>query len=212
MEVLSATCSEGDIVCLDVGQNQMWAAQSFTLKERQRMLISGGMGAMGFSLPAAMGAALSSSGKNVISISGDGGIQVNIQDLDTISKLGLPVKIIVLNNECLGMVRQFQDMYFGGRQQSTVVGYGCPDLVKIADAYGIPSFSISSLSEADEALARAMQMAGPVFVEVKLEQATCVNPKLVVNRPIEDMSPHLDRDELAREMLIDLVKEGEVPE
>jgi acetolactate synthase-1/2/3 large subunit len=167
---------------------------------------------MGFSLPAAMGAALSSSGKNVISISGDGGIQVNIQDLDTISKLGLPVKIIVLNNSCLGMVRQFQDMYFGGRQQSTVVGYGCPDLIKIAEAYGIPSFLISSLSEADKVLAHAMQMAGPVFVEVALEQATCVNPKLVVNRPIEDMSPHLDRDELAREMLIDLVKEGEVPE
>jgi acetolactate synthase-1/2/3 large subunit len=123
----------------------------------------------------------------------------------------LPVKIIVLNNGCLGMVRQFQDMYFGGRQQSTVVGYGCPDLVKIAAAYGVPSFVIDSLSAADEILVQALQMAGPVFVEVKLEQTTCVNPKLVVNRPIEDMSPHLDREELAREMLIELVDEGEVP-
>jgi acetolactate synthase-1/2/3 large subunit len=212
MEVLSACCAEGDVICLDVGQNQMWAAQSFKLKERQRMLVSGGMGAMGFALPAAMGAALAESGSNVISISGDGGIQVNIQDLDTIVNHNLPVKIIVLNNGCLGMVRQFQDMYFGGRQQSTVVGYGCPDLVKVAEAYGIPAIVIDSLSGADEILARALKMAGPVFVEVKLEQATCVNPKLVVNRPIEDMSPHLDRDELAREMLIDLVDEKEVPE
>jgi acetolactate synthase-1/2/3 large subunit len=212
MEILSGCSAIGDVICLDVGQNQMWAAQSFKLKERQRMLISGGMGAMGFALPAAMGAALSGSGGNVVAISGDGGIQLNIQDLDTIVKLGLPVKIIVLNNGCLGMVRQFQDMYFGGRQQSTVVGYGCPDLVKIAEAYGVPAFVINSLSNAEEILASALNMDGPVFVEVKLEQTTCVNPKLVVNRPIEDMSPHLDRNELAREMLIDLVEESDVPE
>lgn len=212
MEILSGCCAEGDIICLDVGQNQMWAAQSFRLKEKQRMLISGGMGAMGFSLPAAMGAALSGSGRNVVAISGDGGIQVNIQELHTIVNLGLPIKIIVLNNACLGMVRQFQDMYFGGRQQSTVVGYGCPDLVKIAEAYGVPSFVIDSLSGADETLTRALEMAGPVLVEVKLDQATCVNPKLVVNCPIEDMSPHLERVELAREMLIELVDEEKVPE
>lgn len=211
MEILSGHCAIGDVICLDVGQNQMWAAQSFKLKDRQRMLISGGMGAMGFSLPAALGAALLESGNNVVSISGDGGIQVNIQDMETIVNHRLPVKIIVLNNGCLGMVRQFQDMYFGGRQQSTVVGYGCPNLVKIAEAYGIPSFVIDSISGADEIIARALQIEGPAFVEVKLEQATCVNPKLVVNRPIEDMSPHLERDELAREMLIDLVEVEDVP-
>jgi acetolactate synthase-1/2/3 large subunit len=211
MEILSGHCAEGDIVCLDVGQNQMWAAQSFKLKEGQRMLISGGMGAMGFALPAAMGVAMAGSGSNVIALSGDGGIQVNIQDLDTIVAHRLPVKIIVLNNGCLGMVRQFQDMYFGGRQQSTVVGYGCPDLVAIAAAYGLPAFSIATPDQVDGVLSRALATAGPVFVEVKLDQTTCVNPKLVVNHPIEDMSPHLDREELAREMLIDLVEEGEVP-
>jgi acetolactate synthase-1/2/3 large subunit len=212
MEVLSANCAEGDVVCLDVGQNQMWAAQSFKLKESQRMLISGGMGAMGFALPAAMGAALSGIGKNVVAISGDGGIQINIQDLDTIVNLCLPVKIIVLNNGCLGMVRQFQDMYFGGRQQSTVVGYGCPDLVKIAEAYGIQAFSVEAPEQVAEVLRRALDLEGPAFVEVKLEQGTCVNPKLVVNRPIEDMSPHLDRDELAREMIIGLVDEDKQAE
>ncbi|HEY6871438.1 MAG TPA: thiamine pyrophosphate-binding protein [Geobacteraceae bacterium] len=212
MELLSAQCAPGDTVCLDVGQNQMWAAQSFRLKSGQRMLISGGMGAMGFALPAALGAAKAAPGKNAIVISGDGGIQVNIQDLDTIVNHRLPVKMFVLNNGCLGMVRQFQDMYFGGRQQSTVIGYGCPDLVRIAEAYGVPSFVISSPDGAGEIIARALQVDGPAFVDVKLEQTTCVNPKLVVNRPIEDMSPHLEREELAKEMLIDLVDEGEVPE
>ena len=211
MELLSERCGPGDLVCLDVGQNQMWAGQSFRLKERQRMLISGGMGAMGFALPAALGAAKAAPGERAIVISGDGGIQVNIQDLDTIVNHRLPVKMFILNNGCLGMVRQFQDMYFGGRQQSTVVGYGCPDLVKIARAYGVASFSITSLEGAAEIIDQALAVDGPAFVDIKLEQMTCVNPKLVVNRPIEDMSPHLEREELAREMLIDLVDEGEVP-
>lgn len=212
MEILSDSCAEGDVICLDVGQNQMWAAQSFRLKEKQRMLISGGMGAMGFALPAAIGAALAGTGNRVVAISGDGGIQVNIQDLDTIAHLRLPVIIVVLNNGCLGMVRQFQDMYFGGRQQSTVIGYGCPDLVRIAEAYGIPTFSVEAPDQESGVIGRALAMEGPVFVEVRLEQTSCVNPKLVVNRPIEDMSPHLDRQELAGEMLIDLVDEAGVPQ
>jgi acetolactate synthase I/II/III large subunit len=211
MELLSDACAEGDVICLDVGQNQMWAAQSFGLKKRQRMLISGGMGAMGFALPAGLGAAIALPIANSIVIAGDGGIQVNIQDLETIASRKLPVKIFVLNNNCLGMVRQFQDIYFGGRQQSTVVGYGCPDLCRIAEAYGIPSFSISTYDDIESVVGRAMQVDGPAFVEIGLELMTCVNPKLVVNRPIEDMSPHLERNELAKEMLIDLVDEGEVP-
>jgi acetolactate synthase-1/2/3 large subunit len=103
-------------------------------------------------------------------------------------------------------------MYFGGRQQSTVIGYGCPDLNRIAEAYGIPALTISDSAAVDVTIQKVMTMDGPVFVNVVLEQGTCVNPKLVVSRPIEDMSPHLERDELAREMLIDLVEEGEVPE
>lgn len=211
MEALSAASAAGDIVTLDVGQNQMWAAQSFRLKRGQRMIISGGMGAMGFALPAALGAAKAAAGTRVIAIAGDGGIQVNIQDLDSIVQHRLPVKVVVLNNGCLGMVRQFQDMYFGGRQQSTVVGYGCPDLGKIAEAYGMPALRINAGDDLAATLALALEKDGPVFIEVMLELATCVNPKLVVNRPIEDMSPELDRDELAGEMLIALADEESVP-
>ncbi len=211
MEMLSRQSVKDDIISLDVGQNQMWAAQSFRLKDDQRMLTSGGMGAMGFALPAALGAAIAAPGRRAIVISGDGGIQVNIQDLETVAHHGLPVKIFVMNNSCLGMVRQFQDIYFGGRRQSTVIGYGCPDFCRVAEAYGIPSFRIKSSAEAEEIIGLALEMEGPVLVDVTLELATSVNPKLVVNRPIEDMSPHLDRDELLNEMLIELVEEKDVP-
>lgn len=207
METLSAASSGGDIVTLDVGQNQMWAAQSFRLKKGQRMLISGGMGAMGFALPAAMGAAKAAAGSTVIAIAGDGGIQINIQDLDTLVQHRLPIKVFVMNNNCLGMVRQFQDMYFDGRQQSTVVGYACPDLCRIAEAYGLPSFTINESAMAGEVIERVMAMPGPVFVNVMLEQGTNVNPKLMVNRPVEDMSPELGREELADAMIIKMMGE-----
>ena len=137
MELLSEQCADGDVICLDVGQNQMWAAQSFRLKKAQRMIIYGGLGAMGFSLPAALGAAKALPGQRIVSLSGDGGIQINIQDFEVVVSHRLPVKIIVFNNNCLGIVRQFQDIYFGVRQQSTVVGYGCPDFVKIRVAFGM---------------------------------------------------------------------------
>lgn len=212
MELLADRCSDGDLICLDVGQNQMWAGQSFRLKRNQRMLFSGGMGAMGFALPAALGAAKAAKGRRTIAIAGDGGIQVNIQDLEVIVSHQLPVKVIVLNNNCLGMVRQFQDLYFGGRRQSTVIGYGCPNLIKIAQAYGLPVFTISSLDTAAAILDEALTLAGPAFIEVTIDQNSCVNPKLVVNRPIEDMSPHLDREELEKVMVIELVDEGKVPE
>jgi len=211
VDLLSSRCTEGDIICVDVGQHQMWAAQSFRIKKKQRMLMSGGMGAMGFALPAALGAAKAAPDSKFIVIAGDGGIQVNIQELDTIVNHNLPVKIFVMNNRCLGMVRQFQDMYFGSRQQSTVIGYSCPDLGKVAMAYGIPSYMITSLACAQEMIETVLKTEGPAFVDVKLEQSTCVDPKLVVNRPIEDMSPHLYRTELKKIMHIPLVEELEVP-
>jgi acetolactate synthase-1/2/3 large subunit len=208
MAQLSTKCKEGDVIVLDVGQHQMWAAQSFKLKTNQRMLNSGGMGAMGFALPASIGATLASS-QTAIVIVGDGGIQVNIQELDTIVRLNLPVKIIVMNNNCLGMIRQFQDVYFNARQQSTV--YKNPNFMEIAKAYGIPAFKIMNMENSEAILNEALAIQGPVFIEVNIKQNSEVHPKLVVNRPIEDMSPQLDREVLRQLMLIDLVEEMEVP-
>lgn len=203
MELLSAQTNEGDIVCVDVGQHQMWAGQSFRLKKGQRMLNSGGMGAMGFALPAAIGAAYATDGNNVLVIVGDGGIQINIQELELVARDKLPIKIFVLNNHCLGMVRQFQDIYFNGRRQSTVVGYGHPDFIKVAEAYGIRSYTLDSMAGIPKTLATILAEEGPAFIEVRLPLDTCVNPKLIVNKPLEDMSPHLGKEELKQLMLID---------
>ena len=206
MEMLSQHSQEGDIVCLDVGQHQMWAAQSFRLKQRQRMLISGGMGAMGFALPAAIGAVIAAKDRRGIVIAGDGGIQVNIQELDLVAQRRLPIKIVIFNNGCLGMVRQFQDLYFAGRRQSTVVGYSCPNLTRIAEAYGISTYTIDSWDDAEKVFAQALSGNEPALINVSLELATEVNPKLVVNRPIEDMLPYLEREELKEQMLIDVIE------
>jgi len=202
MALLSKHSREGDIICVDVGQNQMWAGQSFRLKKDQRMLISGGMGSMGFSLPAAIGAAIASPGKRVLVICGDGGIQVNIQDMDSLASRNLPIKIILMNNGCLGMVRQFQDLYFGRRRQSTLEGYSCPDLTKIIQAYGVPVHTVRKMQQADGALRAALGSKGPAMVEVRLTPETAVEPKLEFNRPIEDMSPYLTRERLNKAMLI----------
>lgn len=204
IELLSLCAGENDLVILDVGQNQMWAAQSFHLKKGQRMLISGGMGAMGFGLAAAIGASFASPDNKIIVISGDGGIQVNIQEFDTIFSQRLPVKIFVLNNHCLGLVRQFQDCYFEGRRQSTVLGYNCPDLTSIASAYGFPSFIIKDNKDILETTYAALKIDGPTFVSIELMQDTIVDPKLLVNKPLEDMSPFLSKEKLRELMLIDL--------
>ena len=206
IEMMSRYCRKGDIICLDVGQHQMWAAQSFQLQQGQRMLISGGMGAMGFALPAAIGGVIAAEDSRGIVIAGDGGIQLNIQELDIVVQRRLPVKIVVFNNGCLGMVRQFQDLYFGGRRQSTVIGYSCPDFGKVAEAYGIPAYQIDSWEDAERIFARVFSDQEPAFVNITLELATEVNPKLVVNRPIEDMLPYLDRRELKEQMWIDVIE------
>ena len=202
MALLAEHSREGDIICVDVGQNQMWAGQSFRLKKGQRMLLSGGMGSMGFSLPAAIGASIACPGRRVLAICGDGGIQVNIQDMDSLAVRKLPVKVILMNNGCLGMVRQFQDIYFGGRRQSTEVGYHCPDLKKIVEAYGVPVRVVRAMAHADGALRAALASKGPALVEVKLTRETAVEPKLTVDRPIEDMSPHMSRRRLRETMII----------
>lgn len=200
MGLLSEFSTTGDVICLDVGQNQMWAAQSYRLRKGQRMLIAGGMGAMGFALPAGIGAVMVAPGNRAIVIAGDGGIQINIQELDTIAKHRLPVKIFIMNNGCLGMVRQFQDMYFEGRRQSTVKGYNCPDLIAIAEAYGIPTRTIKTHDEAEAITSEVMGNGEPMLVDVKIDQASCVNPKLEFNKPIEDMSPYLSKEELDANM------------
>lgn len=172
----------------DVGQHQMWAAQSLDLGPDQRFLTSGGMGAMGFALPAAIGAAIA--GGPVVVIAGDGGFQLNIQELQTVARNKLPLKIIVLNNHCHGMVRQFQESYFSGRYQSTLWGYNTPSFVEIAKAYGIAASSVNNYNDVESALSlMSHDPQSPYLLEVFLDTMTNAYPKLAFGRPFGEMEP-----------------------
>ncbi|MBL8156762.1 MAG: thiamine pyrophosphate-binding protein, partial [Anaerolineae bacterium] len=144
MHALSAHSSLAGAYVVDVGQHQMWAAQSIDVTGEQRFLTSGGMGAMGFSLPAAVGAAFALVPAPVVVVAGDGSSQLNIQELQTVARNQLPLKMIVLNNRNHGMVRQFQQSYFDERYPSTFWGYSAPDFSRVADAYGIRSMTVES--------------------------------------------------------------------
>ena len=196
MKYLSSVVADDAIICLDVGQHQMWAAQSFEINKNQRMVISGGMGSMGFALPAAVGASFAAPDKQVIVIVGDGGFQMNIQELQTIVRNKLPIKIFLLNNESLGMVRQFQELYFNKRCLSTLIGYDCPNFAKVAEAYGIQSEIVRTIKCLKKITSSKLADSLPYFVEVRIPIESNVNPKLEFNRPIEEQSPYLNEDEL----------------
>lgn len=176
----------------DVGSHQMWAAQSLELSSHQQFLTSGGMGAMGFSLPAAIGASMALDKAPVVVIVGDGSFQINIQELQTIKRNNLPVKIIVLNNNSLGMIRQFQDSYFDSRYQSTYWGYSAPDFEKISLAYGIEARSINSDDEIDghiDWLWSDENINKPLLLQVEIDPKTNTYPKIAFGRPITEMEP-----------------------
>lgn len=209
MHILSQHMPSDAITCVDVGQNQMWSAQSLNIKGTQRFLTQGGMACMGCALPMAIGASFAKPGKTIIAIAGDGGFQLNSQELQTVYHHNLPIKIILLNNSCYGMVRQFQEQYFSERYQSTVIGYSNPDFQKVASAYKIASMRITRNDEISNALNKLFCDMEPKLLEVKIEEDSKVNPKLSVNRPVEDQDPLLSRQELESNMLINILPEPE---
>lgn len=207
MHKLSESLPEDAIICVDVGQNQMWAAQTLEVKKSQRFLTQGGMGSMGSALSMAIGASFAKPNKIVIVITGDGGFQLNIQELQTIYHHKLPIKIILLNNHCYGMVRQFQEQYFNSRLQSTVVGYSCPNFQEVVSAYKIPVMKITYNAEITEALQKLFGDAQSTFLEVYTNPDFKVTPKLSVNKPVEDQDPLLPRNEFESNMFIGILPE-----
>jgi acetolactate synthase-1/2/3 large subunit len=179
-----------DYVC-DVGNHQMWAAQNIRLDANQAIHHSGGMGAMGFALPAAIGMSIHSGGKAVV-ITGDGSLQVNSQELDTLNRLQLDIAIIVMNNASLGMVKNFQDMYFDGRNQSTKRGYSCPSFSKLAAAYGIAAYEVRNDGEFKISLNQIKDHKGPLLIELIMEEATECRPRLAFGRKLDEQLPEFN--------------------
>jgi len=183
---LSRLSVDNTIVATDVGQHQMWTAQHFIFREPCSFLTSGGLGTMGYGFPAAIGAKLADPDSSVICITGDGSFQMNIQELATAVHNQLDIIIAVINNGYLGMVRQWQDVFYDKRYAQTALP-GNPDFVRIAEAYGAKGLCASNVKEATAAIEQALSEKGPVLINFLVEPEENVYPMVAPNCPINDI-------------------------
>lgn len=193
-----------DIITSDIGQNQMWAAQHLNIKDKQRFFTSGGLAPMGFSIPAAIGMAIADSKLRIISINGDGGFHISLQSLMLIKQYNLNIKVIVINNQSLGMITQFQELYFNDNMVGTTKdsGYLVPNIMEIAKAYNIPYFSLEEADlENQNLLFEIFKNTKNCIVEYKVYGKPTVSPKLEYNSSYENPTPKLDQDEMKNIMI-----------
>jgi acetolactate synthase-1/2/3 large subunit len=174
------------IITTEVGQNQMWAAQYYLLDQPRSFISSGGLGCMGFGLPAALGAQVAWPGKTVIDIAGDGSIQMNIQELATAVEYDLPVKVAILNNQYLGMVRQWQQLFYDKRYCATPMN-AMPDFVRLAEAYGAVGLRAEKPSEVESVIKEALRVKKPVLMDFAVEREECVYPMVPAGAAIDNM-------------------------
>lgn len=175
------------IIATEVGQNQMWSAQFYKYDKPRTWLSSGGLGTMGYGLPAAIGAQLAFPDKLVIDIAGDGSIQMNIQELATAVINKLPVKVAILNNRCLGMVRQWQELFFQERYSHTKLDETVPDFVKVAEAYSAIGLRATRKSEVEPVLKEAFAVKRPVFMDFVIDCTEKVYPMVPAGAAIDQM-------------------------
>jgi acetolactate synthase-1/2/3 large subunit len=183
---MSDRAPENTFISCDVGQHQMWVAQHYGFKSPNNHLTSGGLGTMGFGLPAAIGAQYASPESAVVTVSGDGSIMMNIQELATLKRYNIPVKIVLFDNKALGMVRQWQELFFN-ENYSEVDLSDNPDFVKVAEAFGIPSFRVERADEVDDAIDRMFNQKGPVLLHVLIDPKENVWPLVPPGKSNEQM-------------------------
>ena len=198
LEKLSEKTKGEAVIVSDVGQHQMWVAQYYKFNNPRSHLTSGGLGTMGFSLPASIGAAFGVKDRPVISISGDGGFQMNLQELITAAYNKLPVKFIIINNSFLGMVRQWQELFHAEKYSFTDLSASNPNFLKVGEAFGLKSFSTSSPDEVDGILDEAFSINdGPVLMEFKVVKEDMVFPIIPSGATINEMmTKRLDPKEM----------------
>ncbi|NND60808.1 MAG: acetolactate synthase large subunit, partial [Gammaproteobacteria bacterium] len=167
---LSEAGGEDLVVACDVGQHQMWVAQHCHFARPEQHLTSGALGTMGFGLPAAIGAKLANPDATVVCVSGDGSIMMNIQELATLNRYGIAVKILLLDNQALGMVRQWQDLFFDERRSEVDLNDN-PDFVKVAESFRIPAFRVEQRCDVAAAIQRLLSEPGPMLAHV------CIDPR-----------------------------------
>jgi len=187
IEMLHKITNGDAIIASDVGQHQMWTAQYYPFDKSQHWLTSGGLGTMGFGLPAAMGAKVAHPDKDVVCITGDGSIQMNIQELATCKQFDLPLKVMLLNNGYLGMVRQWQEFFYGGRYSEVTVE-AQPDFVKLAEAYGHVGMRVEKPEDLEGALREMLAMKDRlVFLDVVIDPSENVYPMIMAGKGHHEM-------------------------
>jgi len=174
------------IIATEVGQNQMWTAQFYKFIKPRSILTSGGLGTMGYGFPAGIGAQVAFPGALVIDIAGDGSIQMNIQELATAVQFNLPVKVVILNNRYLGMVRQWQELFYEKRYTWTQMDHA-PDFVKLAEAYGAAGYRIEKEDEVETVLREAFKNGRPTLIDVRVNPDECVYPMVPAGAPLSEM-------------------------
>ncbi|QBL10717.1 acetolactate synthase 2 catalytic subunit [Rheinheimera sp. D18] len=186
LKQLSDRMPDNSVVCCDVGQHQMWVAQHMRFNNPRNHLSSGGLGTMGFGLPAAIGAKLARPQDTVIAVSGDGSFMMNVQELATIKRFRLPVKIVIIDNQRLGMVKQWQQLFFNERYSETDLSDN-PDFVALASAFAIPGHSITRKDEVESALEAMFTWPGPYLLHVSIDEKDNVWPLVPPGAANEDM-------------------------
>jgi len=205
MRTLSQELRSGDIFVGDCGGNIVVASHAFETKKGQRFITNNGNSPMGFSFAGTMGAWLASDRQhNVVCVIGDGGFNMNLQELQTVKNYNMGFKTFILNNHCYGITRQFQRTNFEGREEACgPKGYNPPDFVKICEAYGIKVFTIKRNSDIKEGIRKVLAHEGPALCDVDIGGWDTYTPRVVGwNTPIEDMEPYLPRDEFRKNMII----------
>jgi acetolactate synthase-1/2/3 large subunit len=205
MDKLSKTLNKNDIIIADDGGHLTWTIQSFKIKFGQKLFSAFGNSPMGYSLPASIGASIAKGKKRIICIDGDGSIQINLQELHTIDKLKLPIKIFILNNGGYGIIKQFQELYLGKRYEASGKGVSNPDFKKISNAFNINYNLIKNHNELKK-LDKIIDSKKAEIIEVRLKDNQKIIPKLQFGNPIEDLSPLLPRKEFYKNMDISLVR------
>ena len=204
IEELSNCAPAGEDIVLDTGCALAWTCQAFRFKEGQRLFHAFNTTAMGYALPAAIGVSFARDRGPVTCVVGDGSLQMNIQELATVVRHKLPIKIFLINNHGYSMVQQTQEQWLGGRYEATTVdgGLAFPDFVKVAEAYGIPALTIERNADAAEMVRRVYAFDGPVFCNVEIGASHRVVPQVKFGRPIEDGEPLLPRAEFLANMIV----------
>jgi acetolactate synthase-1/2/3 large subunit len=186
IEHLDQTTEGKAIVATDVGQHQMWVAQYYQFSEPRSLLSSGGLGTMGFGFPAAIGAQIAAPDRTVIAVAGDGGFQMTSQELAVVALENIPVKVVIINNQCLGMVRQWQEVFYKERYSEVDLS-GSPDFVKLAEAYGVKAWRAKNKAEAAKAWKEALEHPGPAVVDFWVNPGENVYPMVAPGTGLDEM-------------------------